>query len=355
MHDYTFANTSFSGRLILSNVNELEWWAFYDSGFSGELIIPEGITEIPIGCFLEDGFTSVVFPSSLRVLKQDCFRESKILEPLVIPEGTVGIEQGAFYGCSFIPSLSLPSTLNSIAQAAFSYCSNISSIKSLAIEPPSLQSNVFEGVAKDNFTIEVPSQSIKRYQAEPGWSDFKRIAAQYDFAISRSEMQALNGENTRTLTLRVPSGFNWSIREKPDWVTVEPSSGVGKTDVIVTVSAMARTNDTFEVNEGSFNNPSYVEYKGRSGEVVFLLDDKEYTSTLTVEQYDADYADGAVQTLQTHTQGTGINIVITGDGYSARDISKGTFQENAAEAYGHFFDVEPYKTYKDYFNVYTVP
>lgn len=354
IHDYTFANTSFSGRLILSNVNELEWWAFYDSGFSGELIIPEGITEIPIGCFLEDGFTSVVFPSSLRVLKQDCFRESKILEPLVIPEGTVGIEQGAFYGCSFIPSLSLPSTLNSIAQAAFSYCSNISSIKSLAIEPPSLQSNVFEGVAKDNFTIEVPSQSIKRYQAEPGWSDFKRIAAQYDFAISRSEMQALNGENTRTLTLRVPSGFNWSIREKPDWVTVEPSSGVGKTDVIVTVSAMARTNDTFEVNEGSFNNPSYVEYKGRSGEVVFLLDDKEYTSTLTVEQYDADYADGAVQTLQTHTQGTGINIVITGDGYSARDISKGTFQENAAEAYGHFFDVEPYKTYKDYFNVYTV-
>lgn len=354
IHDYTFANTSFSGRLILSNVKELEWWAFYDSGFNGELIIPEGITEIPIGCFLEDGFTSVVFPSSLRVLKQDCFGECKIMEPLVIPEGTVGIEQGAFYGCSFIPSLSLPSTLNSIAQAAFSYCSNISSIKSLAIEPPSLQGDVFEGVAKENFTIEVPAQSIKRYQAEPGWSDFKRMAARYDFSISRSEVQVLNGEYTRKLTLRVPSGFNWSIQDKPSWVTVEPSSGVGTTDVIITVSAMTRTNDTFEVNEGSFNNPSYVDYKGRSGDIVFLLNDKDYTSTLTVEQYDTDYTDGAVQTLQTHTQGTGINIVITGDGYSARDISKGTFHASAAEAYGHFFDVEPYKTYKDYFNVYTV-
>jgi hypothetical protein len=131
-------------------------------------------------------------------------------------------------------------------------------------------------------------------------------------------------------------------------------NGTGKTDITISVSDMPRTNDTFEINEGTFNNPSYKNYKGRSGEVVFKLDDKDYSFTFDVEQYDYDYPDGYVQTLQTATQGPGIDFVFTGEGYDARDIAKGTFAANAADGFNHLFDLEPYKTYKDYFNVYVV-
>ena len=100
--------------------------------------------------------------------------------------------------------------------------------------------------------------------------------------------------------------------------------------------------------------PSIGPHKGRSGQVVFKLDDKDYAFTFDVEQYDYDYPDGYVNTLHSATHGPGIDIVFTGDGYDARDIAKGTFADNAQSGYEHLFDVEPFKTYKDYFNVYAV-
>ena len=224
----------------------------------------------------------------------------------------------------------------------------------LTIEPPTIKSNTFEGVAKDNFTLEVPAQSVTRYQAETGWSDFKRIAAHYDFSVNRERMRALNAAQSRTYVLRSPANFAWEVESKPDWVTVSPSSGTGKADVIISVSEMPRTSETFEVNEGSFNSPSYKNYAGRSGEVVFKLTEKDYTTTFEVEQYNCDLSDGEVKTYQTATKGNGIDIVFIGDGYDAKDIAKGTFFTNTESGYNAFFDVEPYKTYKDYFNVYAV-
>lgn len=237
---------------------------------------------------------------------------------------------------------------------SFEECFGVSKIISNSVEPPAVLSGAFDGIAKDNFTVEVPAQSVKRYQAEPGWSDFKRIAAHYDFSMSRERMRALNAEITRTYTLRAPANFDWSIESKPDWVTVTPTSGTGKTDITITISEMARTSEQFEVNEGTFNNPSYKNYKGRAGEIVFKLDDKDYTCSMEVEQYDYDYADGYVKTHQTATKGNGIDIIFVGEGYDAKDIAKGTFLSNADEAYTAFFDIEPYRTYKDYFNVHSV-
>lgn len=246
----------------------------------------------------------------------------------------------------------IPTSLQIIVH--FQGCKYIYRIQSSAVEPPTIKSNTFDGVAKDNFTVEVPPQSVKRYQAETGWSDFKRIAAHYDFSVSRERMRTLNAAQSRTYVLRAPTNFAWEVESKPDWVTVSPSSGTGKTDVTISVSEMPRISETFEVNEGSFNNPNYKKYAGRSGEVVFKLIEKDYTTTFEVEQYDSDLSDGEVKTYQTATKGNGIDIVFIGDGYDAKDIAKGTFFTNTESGYNAFFDVEPYKTYKDYFNVHAV-
>ncbi len=293
----------------------------------------------------------------MRIIGANAFsHNTRVCEPIVFPEGLKTIQNSAFERCENIISITLPSTIQTIGASAFGSCFYISSITCDAVEPPSIGSGAFNGVAKDNFTVGVPAQSVKRYQAESGWSDFKRIAAHYDFSLSRPRMRALNGGISRTYILRAPANFTWSVDAEtlPKWVTVSPMSGTGKTDVTISVSDMDRTNDTFEVNEGSFNNPSYQNYKGRSGQVVFKLDEKDCSFTFDVEQYDYDYPDGYVQTLQTASKGPGIDFVFTGEGYDAKDIAKGTFSTNATDGYNHLFDLEPYKSYKEYFNVYAV-
>jgi hypothetical protein len=72
-----------------------------------------------------------------------------------------------------------------------------------------------------------------------------------------------------------------------------------------------------------------------------------------VNQYDYPYDNGDVITNQSATVGNGVNIVFMGDCFDAKDIAEGYYEEIMNEAIEHFFAVEPYKTYRDYFNVYT--
>ena len=364
LYNNTFGMTFFSGRLVLSNVVNLEDHCFdniNNSGkpsFSGELIIPEGVINIPFSCFQNCGFSSLSFPSTLRKIGENAFRDiysrNSLQGQIKFPEGLVSIGTKAFSGQGNITIVEFPSTFQTLGSEAFLDCYGISNITCSAIEPPTVQAGAFDGVAKDNFTVEVPAQSVKRYQAESGWGDFKRITAHYDFSMSRERMRALNAAQSRTYTLRAPANFVWVVESKPDWVSVSPESGTGKTDITITVSEMPRTSDKFEVNEGKYNNPSYKQYAGRAGEVVFKLTEKNYTTSFTVEQYDYDYADGEVISIQSASTGPGIDIVYIGDGYDAKDIAKGTFLDNVQIGNTSFFGLEPYNTYKEYFNVYAV-
>ena len=357
LYSYVFSSARFSGRLIFKGNTDFDpgsQYQFYGCHFTGDLQLPEGMTTVPDICFYSNDFTSVSFPSTLKEIKKEAFGYNYWLECVSFQEGLLSIGECAFFNCRNLLSLAFPSTLQTIQTSAFSgnYC--ISSISCSAIEPPTVLANAFDGVAKDNFAVQVPEQSIIRYQTENGWSDFRRIVAHYDFSIGRTRLRLLNKGESRTYTLRCPSGNAWSIESKPDWINVSPASGTGKTDVTITVSDMARTDDTFEVNIGSFQYPNYKNYAGREGSVVFSLDGKDCTCELKVEQYDCDYVDGQAITLQSASEGNGIDIVFIGEGFDAKDIADGKFTSAAETARGHFFNVEPYTTYQDYFNVYSV-
>lgn len=68
-----------------------------------------------------------------------------------------------------------------------------------------------------------------------------------------------------------------------------------------------------------------------------------------------DYSkDGEVKQLLTATKGDGIDLVLMGDAYSDRLIADGTYDQTMQTAMEKFFEVEPYKSFRDYFNVYSV-
>ncbi len=68
-----------------------------------------------------------------------------------------------------------------------------------------------------------------------------------------------------------------------------------------------------------------------------------------------DYSrDGKVTVLQKAAKGEGVNLVLMGDAYSDRLVSDGTYSGDIGRAYKAFFSEEPFKSCKDYFNVYQV-
>lgn len=70
----------------------------------------------------------------------------------------------------------------------------------------------------------------------------------------------------------------------------------------------------------------------------------------------SDYSkDGEVMVLQEAKVTNGVDIVLLGDGFVDKDMSKdGKFEQAMNEALEYLFNLEPMKTYRDYFNVYAV-
>lgn len=406
IEDSAFKSTGFTGNLILPDgLKELGPDAFNSCyNLSGSLTIPHNITIIPEGCFsfcnfggmlkLHNGITNIhheaflgcgfrgnlILPDNLITLGNSAFRnnlfsgELKLPESLVvigdyafcgnvrlsgtieIPQDVTTISMGLFEGCSQLEGVVFHKNTDRINESAFSCCYQLNSIVCKSIVPPTIDASAFGGVAKDNFVVEVPESSVADYTLAPNWSEFKRIAAHREFSISRNLFRTLNAEDSKTLILRAESGAAWSVESHPDWVTVTPSSGVGKTEVTIAVNEMAAGNvGTFDVEVyDDWGSTTTQTYTGRSGEVVFLLDGKDYRTRTKVEQYDYEYGDGDVITNQTATVGKGVNIVFMGDCFDAQDIATGKYLNGMNEAIEYFFAVEPYATYRDYFNVYTV-
>ncbi len=77
---------------------------------------------------------------------------------------------------------------------------------------------------------------------------------------------------------------------------------------------------------------------------------------LTFPMYESsDYSmDGTTFTLQEHTAGKGLKVVILGEAYSDRLIADGTYRRDAEMAMEAFFSKEPYTSFRDYFDVYAV-
>ena len=339
----TFASCGFDGTLTLHDgIITIGEAAFQGTHFKGELSLPKDLVVLSNNVFCGCDFSGELkLPKGLRTIGANVFGSYndgsnwRLMGILEIPEEVISIGQGAFYGCRSIEGIVFPESLESIQNQAFYMCTGIGSIVCKGSIPAYTQASAFEGVAKDNFTLEVPESAIQQYQAAAGWSDFKRIAAHRELVCRPNIANAINTECTRNLVIDAEG--DWVVESIPDWCSLSVNEGSKKTEVTLTIH---------EMPEGSAT---------RTGEIVFKLKDQDYRHKCTVSQYDYQYGEDEVITLQKASRGNngGINLVFLGDGYDAKDISEGKYMENMQEQVENFFGIEPYTTYRDYFNVYT--
>ena len=65
-----------------------------------------------------------------------------------------------------------------------------------------------------------------------------------------------------------------------------------------------------------------------------------------------DYSqDGTTVQIQRHSVGTGIKLLIVGDGFTDKDIANGTYDKSMKQAADYFFNIEPYKSFQNRFDV----
>lgn len=333
-----FHNCGFNGTLTLHDgITNIGNDAFASCHFKGELHLPKNLKVISDNAFYSNDFSSDLnLPSSLTHIGSNAFAYNwRLTGVLEFPQDLESIGENAFASCRMLEGLIFPESMETIRQGAFNECYGVNSIICNGTMPAYIESGAFDGVAKDNFTLEVPETALSQYQTASGWCDFKRIAAHHELVCRPSVACALNTEHKQTLTINAEG--DWEVASKPDWCEVSPSSGSKKTEVTLTIKAMA---------QGSAD---------RNGKVVFRLKDKDYTHECSVSQYNYEYGEDEWITLQKATKGNngGINIVLLGDGYNAQDISDGTYLKNIQQEVEYFFGIEPYKTYRDYFNIYT--
>ena len=210
----TFRNSGFNGQLYLHpGVEIIGEDAFWANKLKGELVIPENVIQIGKRAFANNEFSgTLVLPKNLAALEKSAFASCWRLTGIVeIPEGIRTIPEELFSGCSTLEGIKLHKDVEAIQANAFKNCYYINTIISDAKTPPVISSNSFYGVAKDNFTLQVPEASVNQYRNASYWSEFKRISPYRDFSISRSLYRTLNAEHSRTFLLRSPSGEEWSV------------------------------------------------------------------------------------------------------------------------------------------------
>lgn len=333
-----FNGCGFNGNLILHDgITDIYDGAFSSCKFKGELSLPKTLKTIEADAFWGCTFSGTLhLPSSLLSIGDDAFAYNSQLTGIIeIPDKITSIMSGAFSECSQIEGVVLPANLETISNNAFKNCFGIGSIVCKGVEPAYVKSGAFDGVPKDNFTVEVPEPAVAQYQTAVGWNEFKRIAAHHELVCRPSIACALATEHKQSLI--VDAEGEWEVASKPDWCEVSPASGNKKTEVTLTINAMAKNGTS------------------REGKVVFRLKKEEYTHECRVSQYGYEYGEDQWLTLQKATKGKkgGINIVLLGDGYDAKSIADGSYLKTMKQEMEYFFGLEPYTTYRGYFNVYT--
>ena len=111
-----------------SIVNEFGPFSFKYSG-KYSLVIPTNITRIGNNCFqFSQRLTSISFPSTISYLeKQTCYKCPNLTE-IKLPNSLISIGEKCFCCCEKLESITIPSSVEYIGRKAFSGCRSLTSI-----------------------------------------------------------------------------------------------------------------------------------------------------------------------------------------------------------------------------------
>ena len=95
---------------------------------TGDVTIPDGVTDIGYAFSGCSSLTSVTIPDSVTKIGYMAFTGCSSLESIVIPDSVTSIGERAFEGCSKLTSVTIPNSVESIGSFAFFGCTDLTSV-----------------------------------------------------------------------------------------------------------------------------------------------------------------------------------------------------------------------------------
>lgn len=293
-------------------------------------------------------------PYGVHTIGEDLFWNNGTIENVIISEGVKVIRGGAFFSCDRLRSIEIPSTVDSIGDRILGHCSSLERISgglSTDDERCLIKDGVLEVFAPAGLTSYTVPDNVK----EIGASVFSSVGLQSIILpegleiIDENAFRLCWGLTSITIPSTVKSIGNYSegageLFYGCDNLAKIFCNALTPPDLLVPLSTSAPIYVPEKSLEAYRQHPEWSKYKlyGYTTPNIDIYESTNYSQN------------GIVTTLQTATVGNGIDIVLMGDAYSDRQIENGTYRKDMEYLYKNFFAEEPYKSFKEYFNVYYV-
>ena len=147
--------------------------------------LPPGVVMI-CGLNIEEGIIleNLTIPGMISkypnypTVVREYFLDNVKIRNVILKEGVSGVQPYAFRNCSYLETLTIPSTINDysgLESNAFAQCDNIKLIYSDWSAPTAIPDDVFSEQVYNNAILYVPVGSLAIYQSTSGWNQFKNI------------------------------------------------------------------------------------------------------------------------------------------------------------------------------------
>ena len=397
-----FAPSGVSDYSIPSEVEVLGWCVFSQCPELRHIRFNEGLITIMGDCFVNTELDcAIVFPSTLENIDASAFRACagitgfygnakfhtldhmclKVennddnnpdwtgtwitkfvglnLNHYSIPDGIKGVSNYAFENMPILQSISFPPSIVEISAHAFENCPNLNALYGECVSED--HKGIVFGTKYRKLLL---SKGITKYIIPNG---IKNIGYEA-FAYSEDLEEVIIPDSVIEL-----GGYDFA--NCPHLKKVVLSTNLESVSKGMGNNPFLRSHNLEEIYFRSIIPPLYNDLQFESSDcsnlTVYVPNESlelykksgwyQYAPYMVGYEYDdisTDYyissdfsQDGKTTTLQRANNGAGINLLLMGDAFSDRQIADGTYDRAMRNAMDAFFSEEPYKSFKDRFNV----
>lgn len=320
------ATYSFFSKTNIRSFNELQFFT--------------GLTSIEFNAFYQcDSLVSITLPPSVISISPQAFMRCYNLNSITLPSNIEVIDRYAFSE-SGLNSIIIPGRVSAIGYGAFEMMDNLKEVIVEVVDCPSGSDYMFSNT--NDCPIFVPAESVDAYKSADYWSKYADRILPVGYVPVKSltlDVSAFELEKESSFTFTATILPENSTNREITWTSSVESVATVTSDGVITAHKVG-------------NTTVYAECSGIrascSVEVVPKSNPSFYSST--------DYSkDGEVLLLQQATVGKGINIILLGDGFVDQDMAPGgKYEQDMKLAMEQFFAYEPFTSFRDRFNIYTV-
>ena len=392
---YGFARAGLSSYEVPAGVTKMAAGAMSNTKELKSVVLPSGLKDIEGYVFNNSGIESVTIPASVQTIHHyaflDChdlvnllgdshfistdrkflYQTDDVFHPMMlfffagrndtsyeIPEGIQGIDYYAFRDCINLRSVTFPESMNYIAGDAFMRCENLESL--LGSHTTSDHKGFVNEDGRLHFVLpslggdyvipdEVTSLGSQVFHGRHNLTSVTmgdQVTSMGDYVFEWCQ-------NLKTVTLSAnlssiglyPFSMSYGLESVYFRSIVPPAYSDKQFEKIPSLKLFVPANALRLYTSDS----GWKDYWD-------VMEPYDYTDLPEPGFYlSSDYSrEGEVSVYQRASEGNGIDIVFMGDAYSDREVESGKYIRDMKAAAEAYFSIEPYKSFRELFNIYFV-